>query len=173
VTGPTLSLAEAARSTGRSTTTLRRWVDAGRLVDVERTSDGGYRIPIASLIAVGLTPRTTPADTPPTSTSSSTPAENSSEVERLRAELDAAHRAEVDRLRSEVADLRSRLDRRDSEVDRLLDQLDRMTRALPPAPTEPTSTVSAPTSTVSEPTSTTRPTVTSAGRELLRRLRRP
>ena len=172
MTGPTLSLAEAARSTGRSTTTLRRWVDAGRLVDVERTSDGGYRIPIASLIAVGLTPRTTPADTPPPSTSSSTPAENSSEVERLRAELDAAHRAEVDRLRSEVADLRSRLDRRDSEVDRLLDQLDRMTRALPPAPadTPPTST-SAPADT--PPPSTPRPTVTAAGRELLRRLRRP
>lgn len=167
MTGPTLSLAEAARSTGRSTTTLRRWIDTGRLVDVDRTSDGGYRIPVASLIAAGLTPRTTPAET------TSTPAENSSEVERLRAELDAAHRTEVDRLRSEVADLRSRLDRRDSEVDRLLDQLDRMTRALPAASTS-TTTDTPPTSTppsTSPAASTTRPTVTDAGRELLRRLR--
>lgn len=164
MTGPTLSLAEAARSTGRSTTTLRRWIDTGRLVDVDRTSDGGYRIPLASLIASGLTPRTTPADTP--STSTPTPADTS-EVERLRSELDAAHRAELDRLRSEVTDLRGRLDRRDAEVERLLDTLGRMTRALPPAETTSTPT---PADTPS-PSTTRPPTVTEAGRELLRRWR--
>lgn len=159
MTGPTLSLAEAARSTGRSTTTLRRWVDTGRLVDVDRTSDGGYRIPVASLIAAGLTPRTTPADT-----STPTPAVTS-EVERLRSDLDTAQRAEVERLRSEVTDLRSRLDRRDAEVERLLDTLGRMTRALPPADT------STPTPAPADTSTTRPPSMTDAGRELLRRWR--
>jgi excisionase family DNA binding protein len=90
----TLTLAEAARRAGVSTTTLRRWIRAGQIPEaVEHSS--GYRIPVASLAAAGLlTAR--PKRTEPSASSS--PNSTGPTVEVLTA-LNAQLLREVDYLR--------------------------------------------------------------------------
>ena len=129
---PALSLAEAARTTGVSVSTIRRRLNASEIEGAHRTEDGSWRIPIAGLIAAGLAPRITPADTPPASVvdlESKTPtASDTAEVDRLRADLEAAHRRELTNALAEVDRLRA-------DNGRLLETIERLSRALPPAPT--------------------------------------
>ena len=47
-----ISLTEAAKQTGKSITTIRRWIDAGKIPGVTRTATGGYQIPIQALLGV-------------------------------------------------------------------------------------------------------------------------
>ena len=47
-----ISLTEAAKQTGKSITTVRRWIDAGKIPGVTRTATGGYQIPIQALLGV-------------------------------------------------------------------------------------------------------------------------
>lgn len=128
---PALSLAEAARTTGVSVSTIRRRLNASEIEGAHRTEDGSWRIPIAGLIAAGLAPRITPADTPPASVvylESKTPtASDTAEVDRLRADLEAAHRRELTNALAEVDRLRA-------DNGRLLETIERLSRALPPAP---------------------------------------
>ncbi len=128
---PALSLAEAARTTGASVSTIRRRLNTGGIEGAHRTEDGSWRIPIAGLIAAGLAPKTTPA-TASTGATSSTPKPealppaDTAEVDRLRAELEAAHRRELENARAEVDRLRA-------DNGRLLETIERLSRALPPA----------------------------------------
>ncbi len=63
MTGPTVSLAEAARHSPRSVATLRRWLNAGTIAGAERDpANGAWLIPIASLVEAGAWPSTTPPD---------------------------------------------------------------------------------------------------------------
>jgi len=45
-----VSLSEAARRSGMATTTIRRWIETGKLDGTLRTSTGGYSIPVTALI---------------------------------------------------------------------------------------------------------------------------
>ena len=47
-----ISLTEAAKQTGKSITTIRRWIEAGKIPGVTRTATGGYQIPIQALLGV-------------------------------------------------------------------------------------------------------------------------
>jgi len=47
-----ISLTEAAKQTGKSITTIRRWIEAGKIPGVTRTTTGGYQIPIQALLGV-------------------------------------------------------------------------------------------------------------------------
>ena len=47
----TVTLSEAARRSGLSTTQLRRWIQAGKLPSATRQLDGSYSIAVAELIA--------------------------------------------------------------------------------------------------------------------------
>lgn len=61
MTGPTVTLAEAARRSPKSEATIRRWLKADKLEGAERTAEG-WSIPVASLVESGAWPSTTPAD---------------------------------------------------------------------------------------------------------------
>ena len=63
MTGPTVTLAEAARRSHLSIATLRRWVKANKFPSAVQT-DAGWSIPIAELVAAGALKGTTdaPAD---------------------------------------------------------------------------------------------------------------
>jgi len=59
--GPTVSLAEAARHSPRSVTTLRRWLAAGTIAGAKRNAVTSiWEIPIASLVEAGAWPTSTP-----------------------------------------------------------------------------------------------------------------
>ena len=61
-TGPTVTLAEAARRSHLSIATLRRWLVAEyKLPGAVRNELGAWRIPVASLVESGAWPSTTPA----------------------------------------------------------------------------------------------------------------
>ena len=45
-----VSLSEAARRSGMATTTIRRWIETGKLDGTLRTATGGYSIPVTALI---------------------------------------------------------------------------------------------------------------------------
>lgn len=108
----TLTLAEAARRAGVSTTTLRRWIRAGQIAGAVEHSTG-YRIPIASLAAAGLlTPKTKRPDPSP----SMSPDSTGPSVEVLTA-MNAQLLREVDHLR------------------RMNEQLVARIELMPPAPT--------------------------------------
>ena len=63
MTGPTVSLAEAARHSPRSIATLRRWLAAGTIAGAERDAvTGAWVIPITALVEAGAWPSTTPPD---------------------------------------------------------------------------------------------------------------
>ena len=46
-----VTLSEAARRSGLSTTQIRRWIQAGKLPSAKRQLDGSYRIAVAELVA--------------------------------------------------------------------------------------------------------------------------
>ena len=120
MTGPTMSLGQAVATTGVSTSTLRRRLTAGEIAGAERLPSGGWSIPVAGLIAAGLTPRQTPPDTPTAAPVAT----------------DAALTAEVAHLRAEVARLEAIAAERAERITDLRLALEGMTRALPPAPAE-------------------------------------
>ena len=47
-----ISLTEAAKQTGKSITTIRRWIETGKIPGVTRTAKGGYQIPVQALLGV-------------------------------------------------------------------------------------------------------------------------
>ncbi len=47
-----ISLTEAAKQTGKSITTIRRWIEAGKIPGVTRTATGGYQIPVQAILGV-------------------------------------------------------------------------------------------------------------------------
>jgi hypothetical protein len=125
MTGPTMSLGQAVTHTGVSTSTLRRRLAAGEITGAERLPSGGWSIPVAGLIAAGLTPRQTPPDSP-TPVASTTPA---ADVEAMT--------AEVTRLRAEVTRLEAVAAERAERITDLRLALEGMTRALPPVTPTP------------------------------------
>lgn len=134
VNGPSVSLAEAARTTGRSVSTIRRWLASDAIPGAFRTPDGSWDIPISGLISAGLEPRQTPPPAEPITEMVSAPITEvvpapSAEVERLRAELDAARDREVASLRAEVHRLAS-------SQQTLIETIERMSRALPAGPSD-------------------------------------
>lgn len=125
VSGPALTLAQAVEVTGVSRSTLQRRLRAGDLDGATRTTGGGWAIPYRALIAAGLVPARTPADTPAPVEVRLAPAPTV-EVDKLR--------AEVDRLRAEVEARDAALIARDAHLADLRAALDLMARALPAGP---------------------------------------
>lgn len=130
--GPTLSLGQAVKVTGVSRSTLQRRLTAGQITGAERTTSGGWSIPLAGLISAGMAPRVTPADPNPEPSTTSGPA-ISTEVAAVAAERDrlagelAATRAELDKART-IAEVQAR------HLDDLREALAALSRALPPGP---------------------------------------
>lgn len=84
-----MTLGEATKAVDASRSTLQRRLKAGDIEGAYRDADGVWRIPFSGLIAAGLAPRTTPPDEPnTTNTTDIHPSEPTTEVERLRAELE-------------------------------------------------------------------------------------
>jgi hypothetical protein len=134
---PTLTLAAAAKSTGRSESTIRRALTAGRLEGAYRAPDGSWRIPTAALVAAGYLAGTTPADTP--TAEQHAPTVVDTEVSKLREALEAAHQREVEWLAAELDRLRLDLDAAHRTNMQLTAVMQDMTRALrPAAPDRPT-----------------------------------
>jgi len=111
-----LTITEAADAAGKSRS-IGRLLDAGRLDGAEKDDAGTWRIPVDSLIAVGLTLH---APTPPdaTPTPETPPADT---LDALRAELaDWRRRAEVAEAiaaeRAALDDVRTALGDRDREA---------------------------------------------------------
>ena len=63
MSGPTVSLGEAARRSHLSTSTLRRWLDADKIPGATRTADG-WAIPVAALVESGAWAGTSPVEEP-------------------------------------------------------------------------------------------------------------
>jgi len=107
MTGPTVTLADAARTSTLSIATLRRRLKADRYPGARQSSEGTWAIPIAELIEDGAWPRTTPpeADEP---TAPDALAEALAQRDRARADLDT-ERQRADLLAENVADLRTAL----------------------------------------------------------------
>jgi hypothetical protein len=84
MTGPTVTLAEAARRSHLSLPTIRRWIKADKLAGAVRTAEG-WSIPVASLVEAGAWESATPADTSPEA--SAADLELVAEVARVQAEL--------------------------------------------------------------------------------------
>lgn len=99
MTAPVVGLAEAAKITGKSESTLRRKRSELLEAGAKRTDKGGWEIPIPVLVQLGLMPATTAPDGPPApaveasmTASTQTPSDSvtaplTAELERLRAEL--------------------------------------------------------------------------------------
>jgi hypothetical protein len=118
---PFLSLAEAVPKCGVSKATLQRRLKAGAIPGAERTPAGGWRIPVAGLIAAGLAPKQTPPD-PPAAVAEPAAADPA-ELVALRAERDVL-RAERDAARELAAAHKA-------TADLLADTLSKLAPALP------------------------------------------
>lgn len=146
----TVSLSEASRRSGVSTTQLRRWIEAGKLPGTARSSTGSYLIPVAELIeelpagswdrveAVTVTPdaRVTVTPDAPETVSAPVIAERLAQAERTIEEL---------RERLEYAESRRVIEREQAErqsrelVEKLTDAIATLSRALPSAEQTPES----------------------------------
>lgn len=134
-------MAEAARITGLSVSTLRRRRDA--LTEHGATRhDGAWSIPLSSLVTLGLMPRVTPPDTPsndhltPVMTPPGDEALDALKAERdqaLQQAADAERRAEV---AERIAAERDRVIEAQSHALRLLEP-GRRSQAKPEAYTSP------------------------------------
>ena len=104
MTGPTVTLAEAARRSHLSLATLRRWlINADKLPGAERNAVGAWSIPVASLVESGAWSSATPAavdqaEAVEAGRSDDRTAELADQVATLTAELAA------ERIRRESAD---------------------------------------------------------------------
>jgi predicted DNA-binding transcriptional regulator AlpA len=131
-TPPFLSMAEAVKACGVSRATLQRRLKAGSVPGAERTPAGGWRIPVAGLIAADLAPRQTPPDAP-----AATPEPAAADLAALQLEL-AKVTAERDAAR-ELADAHK------ATAELLSQTLRSLAPALPPgAVSAPGMVVSAP-----------------------------
>lgn len=104
----TVSQARAAELCGVSPTTIRRYRQAGKIDGCQEDEEsGGWLIPVRSLIACGLMPRSTPPDAEPVTEQTAESSPNGSpsvapdvtaqkEILELKEQLAAArHRAEL------------------------------------------------------------------------------
>lgn len=90
-----VTLAQAARHSPLSQATIRRRLQASKIEGAVRNADRSWSIPVATLVADGIWPSTTPADDHQDDTETTTEA-GTAEIERLTAELAAMrHRAEL------------------------------------------------------------------------------
>lgn len=131
MTGPVLTMAEAARTCGVSVSTLRRHRDALMTYGATR-HDASWAIPVSALVALGLMPRVTPSDAP--TTAHAPPVTTSPEdgvVEALKAERDQAlHQAADAKRRAETAE------RIATERDRVIEAQSYSLRLLEPGRTQ-------------------------------------
>lgn len=148
-----VTLSEAARRSGLSTTQLRRWIQAGKLPSAGRQLDGSYRIAVAELIAAlppGAWDKVTPApdqqtvapDAPLTVSATVTPdAPLTVSAEVLQARIEQAEQTIADlRQRLEYTEQRRVIEREQAErqaaetVSKLSEAISALTRELPAAP---------------------------------------
>jgi hypothetical protein len=140
MTGPTVSLGEAARTSHLSTSTLRRWLDADRLPGATRNAAGGWAIPVASLVESGAWSGTSPVEEPDQDDAAT---EVAAIVGYTRAELlDAVGRIDELAARTREAEKAADSERRLREsAERNADDLRTALRMLEAGPTRTTSTV--------------------------------
>lgn len=122
VGGPVWSLGEAVRHTGTPRTTLQRRLKEGAIPGAERTEGGGWAIPLAGLIAAGIEPRRTPADTDDEGDDETA----GDEVQELRLELERA--------RGEAEKWRALAQERELWARDLRGVIEALSRSLPPGP---------------------------------------
>ena len=153
--GPTVSLGEAVRTTGKAKSTLQRRLAEGAIPGAVRLASGGWSIPISGLIAAGLEPRMSPAHTPMKRAPIRAPRGEADEYELLEI---STHTPQVphDELAADVAELRAELERAnrreaaarqraellEANLHDLRQNLEDLRRALPPGPQPPAVTVS-------------------------------
>lgn len=126
------SAAEAARETGVSRTTIMRKLGLGEFPQATKDDDG-WHIPLADLLAVGLTPgRPSPPVRRQDHSEVQTVAELSHQVELLRVQLAAAQQLAVEK------------DRLAAEKDRVIETQAQALRALEVAPSPPAQPTTAP-----------------------------
>ena len=165
--GPTVSLGEAVRTTGKAKSTLQRRLAEGAIPGAVRLASGGWSIPISGLIAAGLEPRMSPAHTPMKrapiratrggpdtgpdedglyydeaglltgSITTHTPQVPHDDLAADVAEL----RAELERANGREAAARQRAEDLEANLHDLRKALEALSRALPPGPQPPAVTV--------------------------------
>jgi len=119
------SAAEAARETGVSRTTIMRKLGLGEFPQATKDDDG-WHIPLADLLAAGLSPgRPSPPVRGQEQSEGQTVAELSHQVELLRVQLAAAQQLAVEK------------DRLAAEKDRVIETQAQALRALEAAPSPP------------------------------------
>ena len=152
----TVTLSEAARRSGLSTTQLRRWIQAGKLPSATRQLDGSYSIAVAELIAA-LPPGSwdkvtaTPDAQTVTPTASQTVSADAQTVTPTASQTVSAEvlQARIEQAEQTIADLRQRLEyteqrrviereqaeRQTAEmVSKLTEAISALARELPSAP---------------------------------------
>lgn len=130
-TRPVLTLAQAVDASDVSRSTLRRWLQTGKVPGAIRTDDGGWAIPVEGLLAAGAHLHAPGGPDPGVTTSVSRDHEPGP-----AGTLDAL-RAEVDELRMEVTLARLRREKAEAiaeERGRALDDARRMLRMLEAGP---------------------------------------
>ena len=140
MTAPTVSLSEASRRSGVSTTQLRRWIEAGKLPGTVRSSTGSYLIPVAELIeelppgswdrVETVTPDAPVTVTPDAPVIAERLAQAERTIEELRERLEYAESRRV--IEREQAERQSR-----ELVEKLTDAIATLSRALPSAEATP------------------------------------
>jgi len=162
--GPTVSLGEAVRTTGKAKSTLQRRLAEGAIPGAVRLASGGWSIPISGLIAAGLEPRMSPAHTPMKRAPNpmkrapirgSRWAPNIDPEDEVLPEIfpeiyaiplsanDVAElRAELERANAREAAARLRAEDLEANLHDLRQALEALSRALPPGPQPPAATVS-------------------------------
>ena len=159
--GPTVSLGEAVRTTGKAKSTLQRRLAEGAIPGAVRLASGGWSIPISGLIAAGLEPRMSPAHTPMRNPMKRAPIRTFRGGPNIdldpEAEVFPTHTPQVphDELAADVAELRAELERAnrrgaaarqraedlEANLHDLRKALEALSRALPPGPQPPAATV--------------------------------
>jgi len=149
----TITLSEASRRSGLSTTQLRRWIQAGKLPSAGRQVDGSYRIAVAELIAA-LPPgawdkvtatadqqTVTPDVSPPVTATVTPDASQTVSAEVLQARIEQAEQTIADlRERLEYTEQRRVIEREQAErqaaemVSKLTEAISALARELPAAP---------------------------------------
>jgi hypothetical protein len=153
MTAPTVGLAEAARITGTSESTIRRKREELQALGATRSPKGSWSIPVPALVELGLLDRTTPpAETPsssptvrPVRASTAPPSQTPTEdmTAPLRAELEALRKeAQEFRERALVAEavlrVKDELIQTQASALRMLEGSQNHTQVSQPAPAEPT-----------------------------------
>ena len=137
----TVTLSEAARRSGLSTTQLRRWIQAGKLPSATRQLDGSYSIAVAELIAA-LPPGSWDKVTATPDAQTVTPtASQTVSAEVLQARIEQAEQTIADlRQRLEYTEQRRVIEREQAErqtaemVSKLTEAISALARELPSAP---------------------------------------